>query len=444
MQQQFHELADHATSLLRGNEIFTATLDAEDSQFCRLNHTRIRQAGSVRQAQLNLRLINGRRNASATLTLSESPETDRTRLAGVLSDLRAQLDLLPDDPHLLYATEPCSTETIDRTQLPDAREVIATVLADPPDSAAGLDLVGIYASGPVWRGFANSMGQRNWHERVSFNFDFSCYLHEDKAVKKSLAGTKWEPEAFAATLDAARRELELLQRPARTISPGAYRTYLAPAALKEIAELLSWDAFSARAHCTRQTPLLRLIDGQQTLSAAVTLHEDTARGLAPDFDDAGFIRPATVTLIDGGKYRDCMVSARSAREFGLAANGADGRESPESLSLQPGELALDDVAAALDDGLWINNLWYLNYSDRDACRITGITRFACFVVENGRVIAPLNVMRFDDSLLRMLGPHLLGLTQETEWLASPSTYGARSTDSMRLPGALIERLNLTL
>lgn len=444
MQQQFNELVDHATTLLRGNERFTATLNAEDSQFCRLNKTRIRQAGSVRQARLKVRLIDGRRNASATLTLSETPNIDRARLAQVLADLRAQLDVLPEDPHLLYATEPYSTETLDRTQLPDGREVIASALADLAATAADVDLVGIYAGGPMWRGFANSMGQRNWHERVSFNLDFSCHLHEDKAVKKRLSGTQWEPQVFATTLDAARRELELLAQPPRTIAPGAYRVYLAPAALEEIAGLLSWDAFGARAHRTRQTPLLRLTDGQQTLSEQVTLREDTGRGLAPDFDEAGFIKPAEVTLIEHGRYRDCMVSARSAQEYALKANGADERESPQSLALQPGELALNDVAAALDDGLWINNLWYLNYSDRNACRVTGITRFACFVVKDGRIRAPLNVMRFDDSVLRMLGANLLGLTRETEWLVSASTYGERSTDSMRLPGALIERVNLTL
>lgn len=40
-------------------------------------------------------------------------------------------------------------------------------------------------------------------------------------------------------------------------------------------------------------------------------------------------------------------------------------------------------------------LWYLNFSDRPGGRITGMTRFASFWVEDGRIVAPLNVMRFD-------------------------------------------------
>ena len=51
-------------------------------------------------------------------------------------------------------------------------------------------------------------------------------------------------------------------------------------------------------------------------------------------------------------------------------------------------------------GVYIGNLGYLNYSDRTAGRMTGMTRFATFWVEDGQVVAPLNVMRFDDTILR--------------------------------------------
>jgi len=37
----------------------------------------------------------------------------------------------------------------------------------------------------------------------------------------------------------------------------------------------------------------------------------------------------------------------------------------------------------------------------------------------------------------MLGDKLLALTAEREMLIDTGTYGARSTDSMRLPGALV-------
>jgi len=98
----------------------------------------------------------------------------------------------------------------------------------------------------------------------------------------------------------------------------------------------------------------------------------------------------------------------------------------------------------LETGLYINNLHYLNYSDRPNCRMTGMTRFATFWVENGNISAPLNVMRFDETLYRLFGINLIGLTTEREFMLDPTTYGSRSTFSARMPGALIEDFALTL
>jgi predicted Zn-dependent protease len=76
--------------------------------------------------------------------------------------------------------------------------------------------------------------------------------------------------------------------------------------------------------------------------------------------------------------------------------------------------------------------------------MTGMTRFATFWVQNGKIQGPVNVMRFDESLYRMLGENLLGLTDGSEMLLSSSTYDSRSTHSLRLPGALIDRFAFTL
>ena len=107
-------------------------------------------------------------------------------------------------------------------------------------------------------------------------------------------------------------------------------------------------------------------------------------------------------------------------------------------------LAMRDSLAALDTGLAIGNLWYLNYSDRPACRMTGMTRFATFWVENGRVVAPVDVLRFDDTLYRLLGDNLEALTRERELSLESSTYGSRKLESVLLPGALVSEMNFTL
>jgi predicted Zn-dependent protease len=176
----------------------------------------------------------------------------------------------------------------------------------------------------------------------------------------------------------------------------------------------------------------------------VAFEEATAEGVAPSFQGEGFARPARVPLIEGGRLTGALVSPRTAREFSLEANGAGGYESPEALAMAGGTLAARDAMAALGTGLYIGNLHYLNYSDRPACRMTGMTRFATFWVEDGRIAAPINVLRFDDTVFRMLGANLEALTAETELILESGTYGGRALASMRLPGALLSEMTFTL
>jgi predicted Zn-dependent protease len=180
------------------------------------------------------------------------------------------------------------------------------------------------------------------------------------------------------------------------------------------------------------------------LNEGVTLLENTREGISPNFQEAGYLRPDIVPLITAGKFDQCLISPRSAKEFNVDTNGAPGQEVAISLDLAKGPLSVDAVTKDLGTGLFINNLWYLNYSDRSACRTTGMTRFATFWVEGGQIKAPLNVMRFDETIYRVLGENLLGLTRERDMILDSGTYGGRATSSARMPGALVNDFTLTL
>jgi predicted Zn-dependent protease len=424
---------------LAPGERYAANYAGEATDFVRLNRGKVRQAGSVEQHALSIRLVAGARHAEHTLALGGGPDEDRDAIGAAVAQLRSLVAIVDDDPHLLVPDSVRDSRRESGSTLPAAEEAVDDILA----AAHGLDLVGFYASGPVWRAHANSEGQRNWHSASTFNLQWSLYDRADKAVKSSYAGFAWDPRALAARMDVARADLAVVARPSRALAPGRYRAYLAPAALEEIAGLLGWGAFSARALETRQSALTRMRAGER-LSPMVSIDEDTVGGVAPGFQEDGFTRPDRVPLVRAGELVGSLVSPRTAREFALDANGANGAESPESFSMAGGTLAADEALAALDTGLAIANLWYTNYSDRPACRITGMTRFATFWVERGRVVAPVDVLRFDDSLFRMLGPNLEALTRETELALSADSYGSRQLSGARLPGALLRELAFTL
>lgn len=440
MKELFFELAAHGEAQLRGAEVLLANFSGEVSDFIRFNQSRVRQPSSVRQAVLSLKLIDGQRHDTTVLTLSGNPAEDRAAVSAAISAMRETLPTLPADPYLLYSQEAAQSNTVRSGRLPSAEEAIATVTQE----AADVDLVGIFASGPAMRGFASSLGARHWHEVDSFLFDWSLYYAADKAVKSSWGGNTWDAAELGRRIGAARNQLAHLAKPARSIAPGEYRAYLAPAAVDELVGMLNWGGVSAKAQRTKQSVVQRLVDGEEQLSDKVSLTEATGTGLEPLFDSAGFTKPAAVDLVRAGRHAGSLASPRTAKEYGLAANGAGEDESAASLELAPGALPSQDALAALGTGLYLSNLWYLNFSDRPSCRITGMTRFASFWVEDGEIVAPLNVMRFDDSLYRLLGSQLVDLTDESEWILSASTYGSRSLATSRIPGALVSAMRFTL
>jgi predicted Zn-dependent protease len=440
MQEYFYALADAITAALHGDELYTCTFHGEQSDFVRFNRSAIRQAGSVAQHFLSLDLIHGARHAAVEVALCGDFDGDRARLKQLLGELREKLPYLPEDPYLLYSTTVHSSLQQGENHLPDKADAVTVLL----EAGQGRDLVGIYAAGGIYAGFANAVGQRNWFVSHTFNADWSFYHERDKAVKTGYAGFAWEPTAFSRKVAEAAQQLEVLGRPARTIPPGRYRVYLSPTALFDILEMLAWSGFGLKDHRTKQTTLLKMVEEGVKLHPSITLRENTRDGVAPNFQEAGFIKPDSVTLIEAGAFRDCLVSPRSAKEYGVPTNGASGAEAPESFDMAAGDIPRDDALQRLDTGVYINNLWYLNYSDRTACRLTGMTRFATFWVEGGVIQAPLSVMRFDETVYRMFGEHLLGLTAERDFIMDPGSYHQRSTGSSRLPGALVEDFTFTL
>eukprot|EP01037_Dinobryon_pediforme_P014576 gene14576-14700_t len=72
----------------------------------------------------------------------------------------------------------------------------------------------------------------------------------------------------------------------------------------------------------------------------------------------------------------------------------------------------------------------------DTGRITGMTRYGCFWVEDGKIVSPIKDMRFDETLYHFWGEGLLSLTDESYLIAETDTYDQRSVGGSLVPGML--------
>lgn len=450
--ERFAPLMARVAQCARPGETSAGWFAGERSDFVRFNRGRVRQAGSVERHTLDLRLMRADRQAHESIVLVGRLDTDAARVDAAFARLRDTIAHAEPDPYLSFDDTGGASRSVRAAGAPNPDEIADTVCVAADDS----DLVGFWSAGPIARGFASSRGHSHWHESGRWSFDWSIHVHAagraaggfpgegGRALKATLTGESWSAPALSAAIARSVRDAAVLARPARRLEPGHYRAWLAPRALADLVGMLGWGGFSERAHRSGQSPLARLRAGESAFDARVQFAERLGDAGVPLFQADGFARPPELALVRDGRHAGSLVSPRSAREFGVAANGAADAEAPEALAMAPGGLDETRALAELGEGVAVSNLWYLNFSDRRACRVTGLTRFATMWVEGGEAVAPVEVMRFDDSLYRLLGSELLALGDVAHRIPDTDTYDARALGSTCVPGALVGALAFTL
>ena len=430
----------------RAGEHFFVNLSGEQSQFVRLNSARVRQIGTVEDAELEIALVlegapGELRTASSSITLTGLSYTDHERIDGALAGLRHEVPELPVDPYAQLPEDHGSSETIRKGSIPSAADATSELLAP----LEGVDIAGIFAAGTIMRAMANSAGLVHWFSTQNFSFDYSLYTASQRALKGTFADASWDAGRYRAEIEHSRQKLALLERPARKVERGTYRTYLEPAAFSELIAILSWGPLSEAAIRQGDSPLrlMRETSGKK-LSPLFSLGEDFSEGMVPRINEEGELAPEKLAIIDRGQLTNTLVSTRTALEYGAQANGAEGHEAPRAPGVAGGGMARADALKKLGTGLHLSNLHYLNWSDQPGGRITGMTRYACFWVENGEIVAPIENLRFDDSIFTLLGSELEELSRETAFQPNVGTYDGRDLGGMRCPGALLRKMAFTL
>lgn len=444
----FNGLKSRLFNELRSGEELNLNLNAEDTLFVRLNNARVRQNTQVEQRRLEMIFQQGQRRFTLQTDLTGHLESDTDLCRCLLERARIETATLPEDPGVTPFVNRGTSQNIEDARELNFDEVITTL----QKSGEGTDLTGLLASGPQVRANANSKGQDHWFSTRSFFLDYSLFTvnesKENKAVKSTYADKEWSTEQFLNNLTFAKNQLALLKRPSRDFKPGDTRVYLAPSAVNELIQMMGWGALSYASYKKGQSAFAKMVDQGAKLSPLFTLRENFDLGLTTPFNSLGEVPPRQVNLIQAGELKQLLVSSRSAHQYGVESNGADsnswGEEAPRSLELMPGKLAAKDALKQLKNGLYLSNLHYCNWSDVQTARVTGMTRYACFLVENGEIVAPIKDLRFDVSLLNIFGSELEAVTSESHIQPETDTYSQRSLGGKKLPGLLINKFTFTL
>ena len=440
MEQLFNQLSEILLKSLDADEHMKVSIDGENSQFVRFSQSKVRQAGLVDDASLSISLIKDGRTCSGSFTLTGNSETDEKTAYMELERMREEVVSLPKDPFVVLPEDTGSSREDHNGSLLSQENAVSAL----SPVMQGVDLAGIWASGRIFTGNANSAGQKHWFATDTFSLDYSLITPDERMVKGTYAGSQWDQTEYEKNMTSSIAKLRMMDKPGKKIKPGAYRTYIAPAGVADIVGMFSWGGVGEASIQQGDSSLCRMRQNDVKMSPCFTLSEDFTSGMVPRFNYNGELAPEKLDLILSGSLHNTLVSSRTAKEYGVKSNFAGEHEAMRSPVLAPGDLKEDDVVQSLDTGIYLSNLHYLNWSDRPGGRITGMTRYACFWVENGEVIAPIENMRFDDSIYNFFGENLESVTDKSHLHPTVQTYEGRELGGVSCPGILLKSFELTL
>jgi len=440
MEQMFTSLCDALFLELEKDELLTLSFGGENSQFIRFNNAAVRQTGLVDDGNIELKFIANERTCTGSFTVSGNPDTDIARGKGELARMRTEANEIPKDPFLVMPSNAGSSHEVQNANGLAFDDAVDALLP----AMQGVDFVGIWANGRVFRGNANSLGQKHWFETESFCLDYSLVTPSHQMVKGTFSGSDWDQDEYENYLAQSKDKLKLMKRKPVKVSTGEYRTWFEPAAVADFLSMFSWNGISEASLQQGCSGFGKMRHDDTRLSPSFSIAEDFSSGMVPRFNSNGEISPDVLPLIQDGELRNTLVSSRTAAEYGAETNYAEGDEYLRSPRMNSGDLSQDEVLSSLDKGLYLSNIHYLNWSDNPGGRITGLTRYACFWVEHGEIQAPIKTMRFDDTFYRFFGDELEAVGAKTELIPEVQTYGGRNMGGIVCPGILASSFALTL
>ncbi|OFZ30430.1 MAG: hypothetical protein A2622_08470 [Bdellovibrionales bacterium RIFCSPHIGHO2_01_FULL_40_29] len=433
------KFSTEAFSQLKNNEDVALNLHSEESDFIRFSQSKVRQNTSVNQHEMTVQYQCDQRTYRLKFNLTLDFAMDMKKFNEALAEIRLQLPKTDPNPQFVPLKNNGTSEIFKKASRPETSEIISTICSTFSDS----DMAGLWCSGPLRRAAINSKGQFHYFETDFFFLDYSLY-DGPRAAKSFYAETEWHQQNFLNTAQQTKNTLSLLKRSSIKIKPGAYKTYLGPMAVAELMTMFYWRALSRSSYEQGFAPLKKLYEKEVLFSEQFTMLENLNLGYSTPFNALGEVSPKDLMLIEKGRLQNFLISTATATEYQLESNFAEPSEMMKSPEIRAGTLEEAYILKELGTGLYLSNLHYINWSDPQAARITGMTRFACFWVENGEIQGPIQDMRFDETLFNIFGKNLINLTKNQQVYVNTSTYMQRELGAMKVPGALIQEMNFTL
>ncbi len=224
-----------------------------------------------------------------------------------------------------------------------------------------------------------------------------------------------------------------------TMPTGTYEVILEPEAVAELVMWLGYIAFGAKSFQERTSCLAGRM-GDQLVAKGVSIFDDgnDTDGLRMPFDFEG-VAKQHVRLIDKGAAAGIVYDTTYGLLYGQPSTGHAGPPDeidgpvPTNLFMEAGSQRHDELIRTCSRGLLIPRFHYVSglLNPREAL-MTGLTREGAFLIEDGKLAAPITTLRFTQSSLEAV-QRVVGVSKERQVVADPAqNLGCAVMPTLRL------------
>jgi len=421
-----------------------AVVIARTLELTRFANSAIHQNVSSREAQLQVRVVRGKR--IAMLTTSDLGPEGIGRVTRSASDLSR---LVPENPEFggLPDARPISTAPsafVDRTAAttPLERARLAERVCRPARERS-LAAAGYVSTTAQEIAIASTRGVWAYSPETRANAEAVCIGD---------AGSAW---AERSSIDVARVDADGLASEAiakciaaqapRDLDAGTYEVVLEPYAVNDIAAFLGLALTGVAVEEGRS-----FVGGKlgQRVTGDVTIREDPfdPECVPRPFDFEG--QPSrAVTLIEQGVARAVVYDSATAHRTG-AENTGHALPPNSFLSCTPmhgrveaGDQTREELIRGVRRGVLVTRFHYTRWVHQLRTIVTGMTRDGTFAIENGEIADPVKNFRFTQSYHEALAG-TLGVGRELHLFAA-SEFGGVSAIARRVPALRLAAFTFT-
>ena len=376
------------------------------SALTRFANNYIHQNVQESSANVHVRAVIGKKvGVAATDVVTEEGLRDVARRAVELARLQQENEdfrSLPG-PTPLTRVEAYVARTAACT--PEQRAEVVRRICEA-SAKAGLVAAGAFRTQESEVAVMNSLGVWAYHRDTTadINTVIMGETSSGHAERLTLDAGEVDGAALAAeAIDKCRRGAA-----PRELAPGVYDVILEEYAVADIMDYFAYLAFGAQAYIEKRSFMSGHL-GEHLLGESISIWDDglSLAGVPQPFDAEGVARQRVDFIVDG-VAKDVVWDSYYGGSGGHASTGhaLPAGETygplPANLFLATGDATKEEMLAATKRGVWVSRFWYTRPVHPLTVLLTGMTRDGTFLIEDGKIVAPVKNLRFTQSYLEAM------------------------------------------